>query len=212
LTDFTLPRRRSYVEVSSEAHSAPQAGYLSLKCREFSELSASGEVLHRNPREYVLPETRSTNTVACALLRRSGGQVLLALDQDDLPAAQCFDGSSSIWVTPAWRLPREITRSSSAHAWVDEQLRALYGVEVAEQWELGGRYYPSSGTTPETVTPLAIAVGAQTAAERALHWAPLLEVVRKLRQFPDGHLRIVALRAAHALGLLGAQGGQETSK
>jgi hypothetical protein len=31
---------------------------------------------------------------------------------------------------------------------------------------------------------------------------PLAEVVRALPQFPDGHLRIAALRAAHALGLL----------
>jgi hypothetical protein len=40
----------------------------------------------------------------------------------------------------------------------------------------------------------------ESPAERTLRWVPLAEVVREIHRVRDGHLRIVALRAAHALG------------
>jgi hypothetical protein len=36
------------------------------------------------------------------------GEVWIGIDDDDLPAAQCFHGNSEILVAPAWRLPREV--------------------------------------------------------------------------------------------------------
>jgi hypothetical protein len=35
-------------------------------------------------------------------------------------------------------------------------------------------------------------------ASRALAWVPLAELVEQRHRVPDGHLRILALRAAHA--------------
>lgn len=198
LATTTLPARRAY----APAAPGQSAGFLELRCREFSELDASGQTLARHAREYVVPARVGTNTVSCALLRRAGGTLLLGLDADDLPAAQCFGGSSALWVTPAWRLPRSVAGRSNSLAWVGQQLQQEYGLELEQLWELGGRYYPSAGVTPEIVFPFAAAVRQASVAARSLCWVPLAEVVRALPQFPDGHLRIAALRAAHALGLL----------
>jgi hypothetical protein len=66
-------------------------------------------------------------------------------------------------------------------------------------WELGGRYHPSAGLTPEVVYPLAAEVSPDGAGDRALRWIPLSDAVTQRHLLRDGHLRIVALRAAHAL-------------
>ena len=70
-------------------------------------------------------------------------------------------------------------------------------------WDLGGRYHPSPGVTPEVVYPMAVEVAAERpAAARALAWVRLDDAVRGLSHLHDGHLRVVVLRAAHALGRL----------
>ncbi|MDF3066501.1 MAG: hypothetical protein K0R38_2102 [Polyangiaceae bacterium] len=200
LTTFDLPPRRAFVPDSAPS----STGFLRHLCRYFSEHGPSGDELGRHAREYVVPGPLSTNTVACAVLRRVRDAVLLGLDEDDLPAVQIFGGSSAIWVTPAWRLPRSVRARSEAEAWTRRQLESGYGVEVARFHELGGRYHPSAGVTPEIVFPYAVEARPVRAAERRLSWAPLAEVIAQLPSFREGHLRVVALRAAHALGLLSA--------
>ncbi|HSC88135.1 MAG TPA: class I SAM-dependent methyltransferase [Polyangiaceae bacterium] len=200
LSELRLAPRRSFVPAPEGSNS----GFLRLCCRQFTERRADGQAGSSQPREYVLPQRLSTNTVAVALLRRSRGELLIALDEDDLPAVQCFEGSSGLWVTPAWRLPKDVTTRSLARRWIGEQLMASYGVQVRESWELGGRYHPSAGVTPEIVFPLAAAVTVTEPARRPLVWVSLAELVRNVGEFRDGHLRILALRAAHALGVLSA--------
>jgi hypothetical protein len=73
-------------------------------------------------------------------------------------------------------------------------------VEAGDWCALGGAYRPSPGLTPEVVFPLAFAVKAIGPAGRALAWVPLAELVASRHRIPDGHLRILALRAAHAAG------------
>jgi hypothetical protein len=85
---------------------------------------------------------------------------------------------------------------------VRAQIQAELGLTVGETWELGGAYYPSAGMSPEVVFPIALEVVARANGGRPLHWIPLREVGANLDRILDGHLRIVALRAAHALGLL----------
>jgi hypothetical protein len=87
---------------------------------------------------------------------------------------------------------------------VDPTMVAEYGLDVCELWELGGRYHPTPGATPEVVHPLAAWVSEKSDGRRALHWVPLAELARGPEELlVDGHLRIAALRAAHALRLLG---------
>lgn len=191
------PARRRF----APADVASSPGFLELRCAEFEELDAAGEVVARRALEFVLPAGLSRSSVATALLRRHAGEVWIGLDDDDLPAAQCFSGNSQLLVAPAWRLPRDVASITPARAWIRARLRAEYGLETGEAWELGGRYHPSPGVTPEVVHPLALEVTAEGDGPRALVWVRLAEVAAGLAGLPDGHLRTVAARAAHALGL-----------
>jgi hypothetical protein len=140
--------------------------------------------------------------VVLAPLRRRGVRVEIGLDDDDLPAAQCFGGNSNLWVAPAWRLPHDVTGITQARQWIEARLGADYGAVVAERWELGGPYRPSAGLTPETVFPLAVQVAGEQPAARALTWVALDTLLDGLDELRDGPLRVVVWRAAHAPGLL----------
>ena len=192
------PHRRLFRRAAAEESS----GFLELRCADFAEYDANGRELFRRPRELVCPRTRSLNTVAVALLCRSAGQILIAVDDDDLPASQCFDGNSEILVAPAWRLPREVHGIDASRAWVQGRLESEYGLSCRNVYELGGRYHPSAGLTPEVVHPLAVEVVRAGDGPRALQWLSLADTIASREQLLDGHLRIVCWRAAHALGLL----------
>jgi len=192
------PRRRRFREAPPEASS----GFLSITRARFAELAADGAEVGARTLEYVLPTRFSPVTVAVACLRRAEGALWLGLDDDDLPASQRFDGHSELLVTPAWRLPRDVTGLRAADAFVRARLASEYGVTCGALTELGGRYHPSPAVTPEVVYPFATAVTDERAATRALRWVRLDDAVAQRDQLVDGHLRVVTLRAAHALGLL----------
>jgi hypothetical protein len=169
-------------------------------------------VVARQALEFVLPRDLSFNTVAVAPLRRHGGEVWIGVDDDDLPAAQSFSGVSQLAVAPAWRLPRDVASLTPARSWVVGRLEREYGALAGSVWELGGRYHPSAGLTPEVVHPLAIEISDESRGARSLLWLRLREAVRHASELRDGHLLILAVRAAHALGLLAesAQGLDST--
>ena len=104
-------------------------------------------------------------------------------------------------VAPAWRLPRTLTSLSEAQRFTADRLKEEYGLTVGSWWSLGGSYRPSPGLTPEVVHPLAVEIVGLHAGTRPLAWVPLEELVARHRELPDGHLRVVVLRAAHALGV-----------
>jgi hypothetical protein len=207
-TDFAELGRRPHRRLFRRAAAADSAGFLELYNASFAEYDAAGRELGRCQRELVAPRTRSLDTVVVAVLCRAGGQVLLAVDDDDLPAAQCFDGNSEILVAPAWRLPLEVRGIEAGRAWVRARLEGEYGLRCRQTFELGGRYHPSAGLTPEVVQPLALEVAGAGGGPRPLTWLPLADVVAGREELRDGHLRIVSWRAAHALGLLRAGGGR----
>ncbi len=192
------PGRQLFREVDA----AQSTGFLKVKAVPFDELDAQGQPLGSQTLEHVVPAGLSSNTICVALLRRSHGQLQLGLDDHDLPAVQCFEGRSDLWVTPAWRLPEHVTGRDGSRAWLRQQLRQQYGLTCGPCWELGGRFHPSVGVTPEVVYPLAMEVLAQTAAARDLTWVALRALIDQRQHLPDGHLRVVTLRAAHALNLL----------
>jgi ubiquinone/menaquinone biosynthesis C-methylase UbiE len=191
-------RRRVFARTTRDA----STGFLELRCSTFEEIDAGGAVLARHPLELVLPRPLGACTLVAAPLRRHGGVAWIGLDDDDLPAAQCFEGHSELLVAPAWRLPRSVATMTPARAFMRERLAAEYGVESGSLWELGGRWHPSPGATPEVVHAVAVEVTAERSARRSLRWVPLADAVASRAQLRDGHLRIVALRAAHALGVL----------
>ena len=190
------PARRVFVPASASASHE----FLTLRAGQFEEHDASGRVLATVTREYVMPRTLSTNTVACALLLRCGNEVLIGVDDDDLPAAQCFVGNSELLVAPAWRLPAEMRTTAAARTWTAARIAQTYGVRTGRVGELGGRYHPSAGLSPELVFPLAVEV-LDASQAKDLVWFPLRDVTHAHARVAEGHLRIVSLRAAHALGL-----------
>jgi SAM-dependent methyltransferase len=190
------PPRRAYVRATSTA------GFLEIRAGAFDEHNATGEVLHTRVLEYVVPASLGTNTVVVAPLRRHGGQVFLGLADEDRPAAQCLTGRSDLWVVPAWRVPRDVTGIRASRAWLAERLEREHGLVVGELFELGGRYHPSSGTTPEVVFPHAAAVVDERPCVAPLTWVELSSLLGADELLRDGHTRVVAWRAAHALGLL----------
>jgi SAM-dependent methyltransferase len=192
------PRRRF-----APAPEGRRAGFLTVSACELEELDGAGAVVARRTLEAVAPASRSLRTVALALLRRDAqGTAHLGLDDDDLPAAQGFTGQSSLLIAPAWRLPLEVASLAEGRRFAAARLLAEYGAEAGRFFELGGRYHPTPGATAEVVHPWAVEVTSDLAGPRRLCWVPLAELVRERGVLLDGHLRVVALRAAHALGLL----------
>ncbi len=192
------PHRRLF----RRAEPADASGFLELRCATFAEHDAQGRELCRADRELVQPATRSLNTVAVAALCRIAGQLCIAVQDHDLPASQCFDGNSEILVAPAWRIPREVSGIDATRAWVRNRLEQEHGLSCRQSFELGGRYFPSAGLTPEVVYPLAVEVASMGRGAKALTWISLADAVAERERLLDGHLRIVVWRAAHALGLL----------
>jgi hypothetical protein len=190
------PARRAF------ERSYQSAGFLELECASFHEYDSSDREVAVQRLEFVRPRPLSCNTVVVAPLRRRGDRVELGIDDDDLPAAQCFAGNSNLWVAPAWRLPHDVTGLTRTRDWVAQRLLDEYGAAVGQRWELGGPYRPSVGLTPETVFPLAVFVTKELPAKRTLRWVALQGLLAASDEIRDGHLRIVVWRAAHALGLV----------
>ena len=190
-------RGRRVFEQSQES-----AQFLDLRCATFDEYAADGSVVSSQPLEYVVPRALSINTIATALLTRADGELLIAVDDHDLAAAQSFNGNSEILVTPAWRLPHAVVRRTDALRWTTDRLAREYGLQPVQWFDLGGMYHPSPGVTPERVYPFAVEVEIEGVEERALTWISIRDAVAHAAQLRDGHLRIVLFRAAHALGVL----------
>lgn len=201
-TPWQVLRSRRARRVFERLEEAPAPDFLSLRCTFFEELDRARSVVGGRPFEFVTPKKLAANTVACAIVVRDAGDVLIGVDDDDLAAAQCFSGNSNLVVAPAWRLPFEVRSTSAAHEWIAQRLAREYGVEAGRRWELGGSYYPSAGMSPELVYPVAVEVLRVAEAPRSLVFVSLTELARHRDELQDGHLRIVALRAAHAMGLL----------
>jgi SAM-dependent methyltransferase len=190
-----------------EASAAPS--FLALHARRFEELDAAGEVLGSAVLELVVPRTRSATTIATAAVARIDGALCLGIDDDDLPAAQCFHGNSEILVTPAWRLPREVLLARApiraAEAFVRERYRVEHGLEVQEIAELGGRYHPSAGATPEVVHPWLVVVAGRAEGvtpRRSLRFVPVEDALAHADAIVDGHLRVASLRVGAMFALL----------
>lgn len=192
------PKRRLFERCPPEKKS----GFIDLCTELFQERDSAGNILAEKVLEFVLPKKLSDNTMAVALLRRSGDEYFIGLDDDDLPAAQCFTGNSQILVTPAWRLPKSLRSMTPARRWIRARLENEYGLVLGQAWELGGYFHPSPGVTPEIVFPLAIEVTEESDFGRPLVWVEIRDAVKNRASLNDGHLSTVLLRSAHALGLL----------
>src|SRR5439155_15543305 len=121
---FARPSRRTFEDATAD----DSRHFLELRCSRFVEFDSDGKEVSSQALEYVVPREMSINTIATALLTRRGDEILIGVDDDDLPAAQSFTGNSALFVAPAWRLPKSITRRRDARRWIEERLLREYGV------------------------------------------------------------------------------------
>jgi len=197
--DALAPARRAVFS----AHEEGATGYLDLRTGTFSERDAEGQVLASVPREYLVPREASRNTAVALPVVRTREGIRVGIEHRELPVVQHFTGSANLAVTPAWRLPRTLSRLDEVPAFIAERLREEFSLTVRRTWELGGSYHATPGVTPELVWPFAVEVEADAACDSRLHWVPLEVLVSQLDAVRDAHLLVVAWRLAHALGVLG---------
>jgi len=200
---FNRVKRQCFVSASK----SESTGFIAVEAAEFKEVDKEGNTLSSQVLEWAMPRTTSHVSVACAPLMIRNGSVWLGLDIDDLPTEQNFTGHSDLPVAPAWRLFSQASgadRMMRAEAFIKERFRDEYGVVVGAITPLGGRYHPAPGLTPEVVHPFAVDVVDIVKGEhlRDLIWVELSSAIKKHQWFRDGHLSIVMMRAAHAVGLL----------
>ncbi len=176
-----------------EQQQAP-AGYLHYIRSAFADRGRTTELARREI-EFVLPAKSSANVVsALPLACDAAGNICVGLERRDLPAPQVYEGNSSIYVLPAWRLPQDITTEDEAAAFAAGKLGATGAMK------LGASYYPSLGITPERVYPVALHCAGAVLKE-PLVYVTLRDIFENLENLRDAHLMIAALRAVHALDL-----------
>ncbi|UQA62455.1 methyltransferase domain-containing protein [Polyangium aurulentum] len=182
------------------------SGYLDLRTGHFEEVCAEGRVVGEAPREYLVPRAASRSTVAALPFLLAEGEIWIGIEHRDLPAVQHFTGSAAIAVTPAYRLPRDLSRLDAVPQWLAGRLAEQFGLSVRRMWDLGGAYLPTPGVTPEIVLPFAVEVDAEGADARGLRWCSLREWLGALESVQDAHLLVLGWRLSHALGVLGRGG------
>ena len=89
-----------------------------------------------------------------------------------------------------------------AQAFVRGRLRAEWGLEAIQIFELGGLYHPSKGLSPEIVYPLLAEVEVKEVMLRSLTWVLLRDLVENHGLIQDAHPLLLTLRTAHASHLL----------
>lgn len=170
--------------------SALSPEFLRIESRHYQEVDARGQVVSEMCLESAQPAHHSCQTLALLPMCWHQGSWWVGFDLDELPAAQAFAGNSTLWVAPAWRLPKELNTLRGSQEWVAGQLREQSGEEVEEWAPLGGPYFPSPGLTPELVYPFAVRV-----VPGRLSYFRLEEALERWETLPDGHLRGLLLRA-----------------
>lgn len=187
--------RRAFVKAEQSA------GFLKLVAQTFVEHSSGGNTVRSEVLEFVVPRTRSLNTLLAAPLWKTPDDIFLGLFDDDFPAAQCFSGHSNLWTTPAWRLPTSISCLSGAQEFAAERLKKQHGLDCRAWFQLGGPYYPSPGATPEAVYPLVCDVASVSSATEQLRWFSLRGLLAQFHILRDGHTKIALARLCRALAI-----------
>lgn len=195
--DALAEPRISFSEVSESIPSR----YLSIRRGHFEEYRADDSLRSSWDLEYVLPETRSTNTVIAVALAECNGTLFIALEERELPMAQRQLGNAKYFDMPSWRLPRDVNTLFAADEFLKKRFLEEFDVRMTLAKFIGGSYYPSPGTSPEAVVIAAVSVEAYRQNPKLL-WVALPELLAGRHTLRDGHLLITIFRVAHCLGLL----------
>ena len=189
---FAPTTRRAFTQVTAGPNR-----FLEVRTGSFEERDAAGVVISGADFEYVVPSTRSHQTLSILPITLHGGRPHVGLEVRDLPAVQVHEGTSRVVTLPAWRLPRGLESLESAENFAVSALSTQFEVDATSLVPLGGRYHPSAGLTPEIVFPYVAEVDR---AGRDLTWVSLDDALSVLDRIVDAHLLVSLQRLAHALG------------
>jgi ubiquinone/menaquinone biosynthesis C-methylase UbiE len=189
-------RKRAFVPAELSSFGS----FLEVHSSTFNEVDSRGETIAAARREYILPKNHSGSVLSAIPVFKSGSIIYVGLEARQLPAVQLHEGAADIMTTPAWRMPMSIQNLDEAASFVREKFARDFGVTVQHAHSLGGAYHPSAGVTPEIVYPMLMEVVPSKASP--LVWVRLEDLVANRGAIKDGHLFVLALRAAHALGLI----------
>jgi SAM-dependent methyltransferase len=199
LTDRPAPppsRPLPPARVAFERQPSAPAAFLEIVEGVFIEEDAAGRTLKEATFEYVRPKRLSHHTMTMLPVMRHGRDIYVGLESRDLPAVQHFEGTSTFLTTPALRLPSTLLTMDDACTYAFSRLHDEHDVEVERHFPLGGRYFPSTGVTPEVVYPFAVDVAAVGERSR-LSFFRLADALRL--PLIDAHLLIALLRLHHAI-------------
>lgn len=169
------------------------AGFLEVRRIRFQELDQSDHPVSSLELEYVVPSRLQSLTLAVLPMLYHQGEWWVALELEDLPAAQAFSGNSRHWIAPAWRLPAPVKNLGEARSWLEGAWKKEFGGTLTDWALLGGPYFPTPGLTPELVYPVAVRVNLEQAG--SLHFFRLEKLMDRWEEISNGHLRCLLLRA-----------------
>jgi hypothetical protein len=128
------------------------------------------------------------------------GEVWVALERRAFPAMELRGFGSSVFVTPAWRIGKDIDSELSARDFVQHRLVQDFGAKVEKIQALGHGYFPSSRFSAEKVSPYAARVKWSEKTKDLFPYR-LRDLLQLAPELPDLHSRIMIYRLAHAAGL-----------
>lgn len=184
-----------------EAIESIEPRFLELRRREFVESDAQGEILAGVEFEYVVPRKYSRNTAAAIPFFQADDKIFVGLEFRDLPAPQNFTENSRLVCVPAWRLPFSVKDKFALEILLFDLFKKDFCVSPIKCWELGGSYYPTPGVTPEIVYPFGVEIEIDDLGRYNLQFVEIGWLMKRLDQFQDAHLLILANRLFHALNL-----------
>jgi len=173
-----------------------KTSFLDLRKGIFEERDQQGHAISQRSIEYVTPKDYSDNTLSVLPVKLCEGELLVGLEERDLPAAQNQFGNSRIITAPAFRLKRYAVNLALAKDQVKSRMRTEFGLE-GNLTPLGGKYYTSLGACAEVCYPQIMSVSSQAKGE--LHWVRAKDLLSNLDLIKDGHLATLLLRAMHCL-------------
>ena len=190
-----FPAPRACFERLPDDAAAPR--FLEIREGTFVERGYGDVELARARFEYVRPRALSHSTLTMLPVVRVGERLWVGLESRDLPALQTFGGTSTFFTLPALRLPRSITTLDGAVGFAVDRLLREHDLVARRAYPLGGRYYPSTGVTPEVAYPYVIDV-ASVGDACELCFVPLDEALAM--PLVDAHLWTALFRLSHATG------------
>ena len=144
--------------------------------------------------EYIVPEHISVNTLIALPLCRYEEEIFVGLEIRSLPVPQLLSGNSLLPVAPAIRLPKTICNFKQMEDYL--LLSYVLGAKVAGFQNLGEKFFPSIGLTPEQAYPYVVSLAEDNGY---LKWVSLHELYQNLELLKDGHLLILITRLMNAL-------------